>query len=103
MDMRAIDPAVIEEHRRAGGRLSGDMAGLPVLLLTTIGRAQRQTAHDAAGVPRRWRPLGRCRVRGRIAGPPGLVREPAGVAGRHGRGWVRALRGPGHDRDESGA
>ena len=38
MDMRAINPAVIAEYRRSRGRLSGDMAALPVLLLTTTGR-----------------------------------------------------------------
>jgi deazaflavin-dependent oxidoreductase (nitroreductase family) len=38
MDMRAINPGVITEYRRSGGRLSGERAGLPVLLLTTTGR-----------------------------------------------------------------
>ena len=38
MDMKALNPAVIDEYRRTGGRLSGDLAGLPVLLLTTTGR-----------------------------------------------------------------
>jgi len=38
MDMRTINPMVIAEYRRSGGALSGDMAGLPVLLVTTTGR-----------------------------------------------------------------
>jgi deazaflavin-dependent oxidoreductase (nitroreductase family) len=37
MDMRAINPTVIEEYRRTGGRLGGELAELPVLLLTTVG------------------------------------------------------------------
>lgn len=36
-DMREINPSVISEYRATGGRLSGPMAGLPVLLLTTVG------------------------------------------------------------------
>jgi deazaflavin-dependent oxidoreductase (nitroreductase family) len=38
MDLKSINPAVIEEYRRSGGSLTGPMAGLPVLLLTTTGR-----------------------------------------------------------------
>jgi deazaflavin-dependent oxidoreductase (nitroreductase family) len=38
MDMTAINPGVIAEYRRTGGTLSGDLAALPVLLLTTTGR-----------------------------------------------------------------
>ena len=37
-DMREINPSVIAEYRATGGKLSGPMAGLPVLLLTTSGR-----------------------------------------------------------------
>jgi len=36
--MKAINVGVIEEYRRSGGSLSGDLAELPVLLLTTRGR-----------------------------------------------------------------
>jgi deazaflavin-dependent oxidoreductase (nitroreductase family) len=36
--MTAINTSVIEQYRRNGGRLSGPMADLPVLLLTTTGR-----------------------------------------------------------------
>lgn len=36
--MREINPSVIAEYRATGGKLSGPMAGLPVLLLTTTGR-----------------------------------------------------------------
>lgn len=38
MDMKDINPHVIADFRANGGQLSGDMTGLPVLLLTTIGR-----------------------------------------------------------------
>lgn len=38
MDMTTINPGVVEEYRRGGGRLSGELASLPVLLLTTTGR-----------------------------------------------------------------
>ena len=37
-DMREINPSVISEYRATAGKLSGPMAGLPVLLLTTTGR-----------------------------------------------------------------
>ena len=36
-DMREINPSVIAEYRATGGKLSGPIAGLPVLLLTTSG------------------------------------------------------------------
>jgi deazaflavin-dependent oxidoreductase (nitroreductase family) len=44
MDMKAINPGVIEEYRRTGGRLSGELGAMPVLLLTTTGR-RSGTAH----------------------------------------------------------
>lgn len=37
-DMRTINPTVIAEYRHSGGTLTGSLAGLPVLLLTTTGR-----------------------------------------------------------------
>ena len=47
MDMRAINPAVIERYRFTGGQLEGEMAGLPVLLLTTTGRNSGEPHHAA--------------------------------------------------------
>ena len=38
MDMKAINESVISEFRENDGRLSGPMAGAPILLLTTTGR-----------------------------------------------------------------
>ncbi len=38
MDMREINKGVIAEFRENEGRLSGPMAGAPILLLTTTGR-----------------------------------------------------------------
>jgi len=38
MDMREMNQAVIAEHRRTGGQVTGELAGIPVLLLTTTGR-----------------------------------------------------------------
>jgi deazaflavin-dependent oxidoreductase (nitroreductase family) len=37
-DMKAINPAIIDEYRRTSGKLSGVFDGVPVLLLTTTGR-----------------------------------------------------------------
>lgn len=36
--VKQSNPAIIDEYRRSGGTLSGVLAGLPVLLLTTTGR-----------------------------------------------------------------
>lgn len=57
MDMSAINPEVIDEYRRTGGVLSGEMAGLPVLLLTTTGRRSGES---------RTTPLGYIEDRGRF-------------------------------------
>jgi len=37
-DMRELNLTLITEYRQSGGKLSGPMEGLPVLLLTTVGR-----------------------------------------------------------------
>ena len=49
MDMREINDGVIEEFRANEGRLSGPMAGAPILLLTTTGRRTGATHTTPVG------------------------------------------------------
>jgi deazaflavin-dependent oxidoreductase (nitroreductase family) len=43
MDIRELNKSVIDEFRANGGKVGGAMAGVPLLLLTTVGAKSGQT------------------------------------------------------------
>ena len=86
---------LIEEFRANDGKVGGDFAGAPLLLLTTTG-AKTGRPHTTPVVylddGRRREARLRVRVEGRRADQPGLVPQPRRQPDRHGRAARRDLR-----------
>ncbi len=76
--LKRYNEKLIAQFRANAGELTGQLAGLPMLLLTTVGAKSGLSANNAHGVPARRRLLRRRRIEGRSADTPCLVPQPSG-------------------------
>jgi F420H(2)-dependent quinone reductase len=88
---------LIEQFRTNAGKVTGQFANLPVLLLKTIGA--KTGAHGAAGLPPGWRSLPDHRLEGRRVDESGVVPQPGGQPSGVRGTAQRILRRAGQARD----